>query len=406
MKLYIFLTNTLGGYTGGPSYVRNKKIWLQEHGWEVIAFDSTGHSNVPIQFIELLKYNDNRIEELFYHPSWFNKKTRKNVVRRILDKIKVDFTDIVIESNTVILAEWGEIVSKTINAKHLIYLIEENVRITNINTFKFLLHKYKYQELFSISAKAFQALWGNYMIIENPEINYWNAMSIIKPIDIAVKELDNVNHADYTITYFGRYKNFVPNIIEQVCIFANNYNNKTINFILFGISTLSEVLINRIKNVTNIRLYLFSGKFPIPKRIFEISDVIVATAGCASIAVGENVKTVSYNVETNLPIGVMKYTTVRSSFSDPLIPDTDKALNEILVDILINKIYDKASSLELPERQHDYHYQMSFVNNHKNYYNEVLEINYVENFNRFVQKLLCKLGLVHLSSIIRYNRYK
>lgn len=55
MKTYIFLTNLLGGYSGGPSYVRNKKEWLERQGWKVFAYDSTGLGKricSPIEFKE------------------------------------------------------------------------------------------------------------------------------------------------------------------------------------------------------------------------------------------------------------------------------------------------------------------------------------------------------------------
>ncbi len=406
MKTYIFLTNLLGGYFGGPSYVLNKKMWLEQHGWKVIAFDTTGHNKRPINYNEFNEYKNNRIEELFYHPSWYNKKTRNHVINIIISKCPKESNEIVIESNTTILAEWGEIIAERINAKHLIYLIAENVKISNINEFNFLYHKYKNNELFSISAKAFQSLWGDYIKVEDANMHYWNAMSITQPQDVKSTDLDSVKNADITITHFGRFKEYVPDVIKELCLFAENHNDKTINVIFFGIKSLSSLYTQQLEQNNNIHLYLFDSTFPIPQKIFQISDVVIATAGCASISIRQGTKTVSYNVETNLPLGVMRYTTVQSSFSDPRKEDINQPLNKILDDILINKIYNCPEPLGLPVYEKGYEYHISFVNNKKHYYKNILKIDYYKTINGLIQRILCKIGLVHIASLMRYLRYK
>lgn len=406
MKTYIFLTNSLGGYSGGPSYVRNKVKWLEQHDWKVFAYDSTGQENASITYPEFNKYKNNRIEKLFYHPSWYNKKTRNRVINLIISKCFNESDEIVIESNTPVLAEWGEIIAERINAKHLIYLIGENVKISDLNEFNFLYNKYKNNELFSISAKAFQSLWGDYIKVEDADMHYWNAMSMTQPLDVKSADLDTVKNADITITHFGRFKEYVPDVIKELCLFAENHNDKTINVIFFGIKSLSSIYIQQLEQNNNIHIYLFDSTFPIPQKLFHISDVVIATAGCASISIRQGTKTVSYNVETNLPLGVMRYTTIQSSFSDPKYPDITQSLNEILEDILINKIYNYPEPLELPNRDKGYEYHISFINDKKIYYKDVLKIDYYKTINGLIQRILCKIGLVHIASLLRYLRYK
>lgn len=406
MKTYIFLTNSLGEYSGGPSYVRNKKKWLEKQGWKVFAFDSTGLEKASITYTEFYEYKNNRLEELFYHPSWYNKKTRNRIINIIISKCLNESDEIVIESNTPVLAEWGEIIAERINAKHLIYLIGENVKISDINEFNFLYHKYKNIELFSISAKAFQSLWSDYMKIEDADMHYWNAMSMTQPQDVKSADLDSVKHADITITHFGRFKEYVPNVIKELCLFAENHNDKTINVIFFGIKSLSSIYIQQLEQNKNIHLYLFDGTFPIPQKIFKISDVVIATAGCAAISASEGSKTISYNVETKLPLGLMCYTTSQISFSDPQQPDTKNNLHEILEDIIIKKLYNYPAPLKLPDYDKGYEYHISFINDKKTYYKDVLKIDFYKNSYGLIQKILCKLGLVHIASILRYQRYK
>lgn len=402
MKTYIFLTNTLGGYSGGPSYVRNKKVWLEKNGWHVIAFDSCGMANLEIEYPELKEYEDNRIEELFYHPSWYSNRRRERVINKLIDSIPKCYDMIVVESNILILAEWGELLSKKINAKHLIYLIGENVRIYDSNEFDFLYHKYRNNELFSISPKAFELLWGNYLKIDNPENYYWNAMSHTQPIDVRFDELDCIPKLDYTITHFGRYKTYMLNVICEICEFADNNSSKRINFILFGIKSLPENLIKRLESKNNISLYCFDSVYPIPKKIFQISDVVIATSGCATISARQDVKTISYNVETSLPIGLMKYTTIRTTYRDPILPDTNQSLNEMLEDILVKGMYNYTAPLDLIKFDKGYDYQMSYTKGERKYYNNITTINYCRGWNGKIQRCLCKLGLVHFNSLIRY----
>lgn len=404
-NIYIFLTNTLGGYSGGPSYVRNKKIWLESCGWIVHAYDSTGLSNALIEYSELKEYENNRIEELFYHPSWIIKGIRERVINKIVSNYSQLYDKIVIESNTLILAEWGELISERLNAKHLIYILGENVKIKNLNEFKFLYHKYLNNEVFSISSKAFQSLWGDYVKIKNAENRYWDAMSMTTPQDIEAIYLNIIDNSNITITHFGRFKDYVSNVIEEVCIFANNNKDKTINFILFGIKSLPLFLKQSLDVIDNINLYLFESVFPIPLKLFKVSDVVIATAGCAVISANTGVKTISYNVETNLPLGIMGYTTNQISFCDENHRE-EQVLHDILDDILIKKIYEYSAPIKISSFNKGYEYHVSFINNKKDYFKDVLKIDYYNSLKQLLSKLLCKIGMVHIASLLRYQRNK
>lgn len=408
MRIYVFLTNTLGGYSGGPSYVRNKTIWLEQKGWTVVAFDSTGQANAPIMYSELMRFNDNRIKELYYHPSWFTSRRRNGVINKIISIIfknikDTTFNDIVIESNTIALSQWGELLSNKLKIKHLIYLLGENVIIKDRNEFLFLNHKYKNNEIFSISPVAFRSLWQNFMKIDDPTRYYWNAMSQTIPIDIDF-DFENLSNADYTIAHFGRYKKYVPNMINEIIIFAKNNCKNYINLIMFGMTSLPDGLKSALEKCESIRLYFFDSVYPIPKKLFKISDVVIAAAGCALISANEGVKTISYDVQTNFPIGIMRYTTVQHSFNDQVSHKFIKPLHILLQDVLIKRSFDYPPILDLPDYDKGYEYHMSFVNNDVNPYMNVLSISYYNSLNGILQIILCRLGLVNVASFFRYLR--
>ena len=111
----------MGGYSGGPTYVRNKLLYLKEHGWDVIVFDSTGFANAKIQLHDLKCFENNRYQELFFNPFWLRKSRREKILSEIISKIRND-ERIVIESNTVAMSLWGELIASRIGAKHLVYI--------------------------------------------------------------------------------------------------------------------------------------------------------------------------------------------------------------------------------------------------------------------------------------------
>lgn len=406
MNTYVFLTNLLGGYSGGPSYVRNKKIWLERYGWNVIAFDSTGSKNTAIEYPELYEFQENRIEELFYHPSWYSHRVRERVINKIISTISKDNNKVIIESNTKILSEWGELIAERILAKHLIYLLGENEKIVDDNEYQYFYYKYKRNEIFSISSKAFESLFASYFNVEDANMHYWDAMSMTIPQNVYCKELDIIQKSDYTITHFGRFKNYVPNVVSEICRFADNHKNFSINVVFFGINPLIENLKQDLIQRKNVIFYQNNSVFPIPQKVFQISDVVIATAGCAAIAAEQGVKTVSYNVETNLPLGVMGYTTTQISYSDYKIEDTKQNLCEILEDVLLKKMYDYKAPLQLSNKDKGYNYHVSFINEDKKYFTKILKIDYHKSLNGIVQKILCKIGLVHIASLIRYYKSK
>ena len=95
-----------------------------ENGWEVFPFDNHMNSYTNIIHHYLLPYQNNRIKELYFQPHLLTDKQQTNVFKKILNTIHIQKGDtIVVESNSPILAEWGELFSQSFNAKHLVYII-------------------------------------------------------------------------------------------------------------------------------------------------------------------------------------------------------------------------------------------------------------------------------------------
>ena len=404
MKTYIFLTFALDTYTGGPSYIRNKKIWLEKQGWNVVVFDSYRQRKGlnDIDFKELKEYCNNRIEELQVIPSWFSRKRRNEILNEIVKRIPLDSEQIVVESNVPCLAEWGELLANKIGASHLIYIISENAVLNTDQEFDYFNYKRKRKELFSISKQAFSSLFSKFLELEENELLYWNAMSEIPPQNIDVPELSKMGHADFTITHFGREKMYFSYLLPELVSFVKSNSSKVFNVIFFGCQVVVDQKIKNLKNQPNVNLYLIKSYFPIPRAVFNISDVVIATAGCAGISFNAGARTISMNVESNRPLGVLGYTTNSIFYASDQYPDAQQELSGILQDLLLNHKYQSTEPfIALEEREHGYEYQMSCIQESKSYYPDVLKIKGPLNFKRRIIYILVKLGFLHLLNDIK-----
>lgn len=394
MKTYIFLTNSIGGYSGGPSYINNKIAYLKENGWEISVFDTGG--SLKVFYPNLIPYSKNRIKELYFHPSWFTSFQRNKVCNIITQSINPQSDTVVIESNTTILAEWGEIIATRSQTKHLIFLLGEHNIINDKKQFDFLFYKYQHKEIFSISAKAFENLFSKFYVVPNSDDCHWNAMSTTQPEEIPLKEICNIKDLDFTICHLGRLKLYVPYMIEQFCCFVKQYPNKTFNIIFMGIEEVNHTLIHSLELNTNVNLIFIESQNPIPKVLFRKSDIVIATAGCARIAFCEGVKTISMDVETNRPLGIMGYTTNQISYSSEQYPDSTLSLSELLEEVLIKQTYNQPYFLKEMVRDKGYDYHMSFIDNRKEYYHNVLNIASCKTMKYQIMRIFTKLGLVSL----------
>ena len=133
---YVFLTSTLARATGGPLYVRNKKRYLESLGWNVIAIASPHIWGVPIVLDDLKVFQKNLFKELQYSPLLFSKRQIEKIIKRILLLIPSDNV-YVVESNKIVLAEWGELLSKKLKAQHIIFNINENNVINEKKVYEF-----------------------------------------------------------------------------------------------------------------------------------------------------------------------------------------------------------------------------------------------------------------------------
>lgn len=390
----------IGGISGNPSYVNNKVKWLQSKGWKTNVFDTFLYGNVPICYPELSIFAHNRVKELGYHLSWFSEKQRECVYKRISRIVDSDiFDEIVVESNSIILAEWGELLAKLMHAKHLSYIIGENVVIKDKETFDLLYFKYRRNELFSITEKSFENLFRNYLKIEDANNHFWSARSTCNAENVKTSVFKDLPERDWTITHFGRRKQYFPDVIHDIITFANKYSNKHILFLIVGNNYNKNLVLKSFISTKNVVVRFIDPVVPIPQLLFDLSDVVIATAGCARISFHAGAKTISMDVENNRPLGVLGYTTIDTAFGSQS-NETRIGLFEHLSDVLIKKKYNGKPCMDIENEveQHGYDYHISFAFKSDGiYFDGVMPYRAYGKKERLDEILVKKMRLIKLS---------
>lgn len=373
---YVFLTFTMVGMTGSPSYVNNKVKWLREKGVETVVFDHYGGLNLKgqIELDYLMPYKNNRMLELFFPPSYFTKLQRTNILKKLYSIIG-GADDYVVESHSPRLALWGELLAKRLGAKHLVLNVGEHLSIRSKEEYCFLDFKLNRGELFTIRPQTIQNMFKKYRVISDEEAKgyFFSAVMGVKPEEVPLFELENIPPADYKILSFGRYKPYFDNMINGVVKFAQQHQTERINFLIMGEVALPSKSMDSLKSVSNLFVKFIPAKRPVPNAVFNYSDVVIATAGCANLSFKTGVKTISMNVITCLPLGVMGYTTVDSVYSSNPT-QTEYDVCKLLEDVLVYRLYDKEPVLAIKPSGKGYDFQWSLINNDRQYWPRVESI--------------------------------
>ena len=356
MKKYVFLGHSIVGYTGAPRYINHKCRFLKEHGFEVYIFWCHGNGDVELENLRLFDNDRYYLKELNYYPCWFSKRHQKKVCDKIIGGI--GHSDVIVfESNNLKLGAWGEIIAKELNAKHITFVTSEHIKIKNTDMYNFCLFKLKRNEFFTINEPAVNFIFSKFCIIDNPKDYYWNASQGVRVEEYEFPVFDNLPNADYTICHFGRSKGYFPYMLSELRGFISLHPDKTFNVFFLG-DNIDYSNIYEILPFNNIHIVFHPSVKIVPLQLFMRSDVIIATAGCASLASYHGGKVISMDVNNNVPLGLMGYTTLDSN-TDSGKYNNNKSLSEWLTTLLIDK--EVFSKIDHKGGRHSFDFQMQYL---------------------------------------------
>lgn len=400
MKKYIFLVKGIEDLTGAPRYVNNKCRWLKEQGWQVDVFWSYNVSHAQLEHLIPFDKKEYVIHELLFYPCWFTKHQQNRVINKIIHQVG-QAEQIVIESNQLQLGAWGELLAQKLKAKHINFVTTEKIKIHNKATFDFCYAKLKRNEFFTINISAVQYLFSDFLKLENPEEYYWSASPGVEVKKYAFTDFDELPPADFTITSFGRTKAYFPYMLEELNIFISQHPGAKFNvFFLGDLSNIKEIR-NRLQ-LENVHLVIHPEAVEVvPLQIFTKSDVVIATAGCAAIAERYGGKVLSMDVNRNMPLGLLKYTTLdRNTYSGKY--DNRLSLSEWLKTLLIDRtIFQKMDDNSVA---HSFDYQMKYITPLDGLYLDPTQVNERITKRDKLWIFLSKIGLFKLVDYLYFTK--
>lgn len=352
-KKYVLLTRGITGLSGNPRYVNFKCKYLKENGWDVVVIWSHNIGNLELEHVK--PFANNVIHELQFFPSWFNRFDQNKVVDKMMEIIG-SAGKIVIESNKLQLAAWGELLAKKLNVKHVSFITTEGICINNKSSFDFYYAKLKRNEFFCISPSMVRKMFSKYLPEIEAEKYYWSASNGVEVRDVSFPEFDNLPLADYTISHFGRHKSYFPNMIKELGLFVNNHLNKRFNIFFLGDVGNEDDIKNGL-NMDNVTLVFSPPLEIIPESFIKKSDIIIGTAGCAHIVQRNGGKVLSMCIDDNEPLGLLGCTTLDSNvrsgkYDNPY--SVSKWLEKTLIE---GKHFETLADTHV---SHSFDYQMQF----------------------------------------------
>lgn len=402
MNKYVILCKGIEDLTGAPRYVNNKCRFLKEQGWEVLVFWSYDISHAQLEHLIPFDNKEFIFHELQFFPCWFTKHRQKDVINSIAKQIGIA-DKIVIESNKLQLGAWGEMLAKRLKAKHINFVTTEKIKIHNKSTFDFCYAKLQRHEFFSINASMAKQLFSNFINLKHPEEYYWSASPGVEVEEYSFPDFDELPHAHYTITSFGRTKGYFPNMLEEMRGFMSQHADKSFNVFFLGDLSNTTAIKEQLK-LSNVHLVLHPEAVKvIPLQLFTKSDVIIATAGCANIAARNGGRVLSMDANRKKPLGLLRYTTLDSNTYSGKY-ENNKSLSEWLHALLIErKVFHLMQEARVP---HSFDYQMQYVTAPDGIYLDSSKVREGITKNDRLWMFLSKIGLFCIVDYLYFKKRK
>lgn len=363
---YVFLTYTVENMGGSIIYTNNKVRFLEEIGWAVRVFS---HEKGNIVLEGLRRFNDNILLELKYHPSFYTKADREFLLQRLQGAIEKQDREsrLVIESQTLNLSLWGEMLAEKLKAKHIVYLLHETFPPLTHEMYSFLDFKHKRRELAGITGRSLEILFKNYKELKPDESYYLKAACTNVVEDVENSIIDSIRRSDIMIGSIGRLeKGYVRALTKNSIAFANSNPTRRVSLVLVG-GTRDEKVARELRKITspcsNLDLIITGFMYPIPRKLFSLVDIFVSGAGSARVSAAEGVLTMTVDVNTGKPIGLLGYDTNNSIYGDK---EQTKSIAEMLQEVLLEKEMHKKKipmkyEQTIPDFRQRYAEHMDFI---------------------------------------------
>jgi ribosomal protein L10 len=404
------MTPTIYKAEGSQIYTWNKMRFLKEKGWDVYVLSSS--TNGIIMINDLSVFEKYIIPEISFYPYLYTRKKRKIVLNKLIQAIKAEQSaEYIIETHTKQLSLWGELLASEIKGKNIVYLLNEDFGKPSKIVLDFLNYKHKRKELAGITKKSLEILFQDFKIINENEQYFLKAACTNSVENIENNIINNISKLDINIGSLGRLgKSYVPVMIDEIIKYAKINSNKQIQLILVGDSHDGKVekeIIRKFQLINNLYVIFIGHIFPIPIKLFDKLDVCIGVAGSAKLCANNNVPTITLDVRSSKPIGILGYDTQNTIYGDQ---DQVYTLSEKLDDLIANYDYYKENinnmQVDLLDFRAEYRNHMKFINESDNridYYDLNVSINYINMEEILFKFLIFLFGTENFTKITKSN---
>lgn len=304
------------GIGGWQLYINARCRHLLENNIEfyLIFPPETGGGKIKLEFINKSK----RFPLEQVEPYWYSHRYVNKVIKEIMNFISYQVQDeVFIESTNMIYSFWGEILAESTKGQNFCYLLHSHTKGFPLAWQKFFSFKYD-QGLIAGQTEITipELLEGLRDISEQdsrPIYAQWDG-PICEARDDCNEYIQNLK--DYKdrgyklIGYFGVLRK--PHFL-LLCEFMIKYSNKHLddNFLFIAIGSSGEIrpekkLYEIPDHVSNCKVYNIPEVYPIPRAIFELLDVCLASWGSSLHAATVCKRTIRLYDDVNLiPQGII-----------------------------------------------------------------------------------------------------
>lgn len=333
---YVFLSYGIGGVGGGQNYLKNRCSLYKQQGLKVYLVYTLYDPQDARYIFDGIK----RFSIIGQSIRKFSNRYIRFIINKILKLINYQEGDnIIIESDNMQMALWGEVLAMSCKGKNFYYILGENDVIVDSLDNDFFMFKLARKEIAGIHKDSVKKLFANFKSIANSEqyLVEAAAQSYIK--ECQVKELENLPTCDYTIGMLSRLdKPYVMPVLSDLIYFFSSYTDKKFNLVIVGDGhvSITKRIKQLYKNIDNVNVILTGSLDPLPSQYPQVCDVCIGTSGCAYMTHSYGRTTISIDGEDFKPIGILGITTENRLFrsEEPIIP-----IDELLEQILIHKKY-------------------------------------------------------------------
>lgn len=345
------------GIGGWQLYINARCKHLSEKEIELYLIYSpdTGGNTIKLSYIE--KTKKLQLEQV--EPYWYSHLYVEKKIKEILEFINYNKNDeIFIESTCIIYSFWGEILAKATNGQNFCYLLHSHTKGFPRAWQRFFSFKYDQKLIAGQTEITLPDLFDGFREIpveeSRPIFARWEApiCEFREDCNNYIQYIKTYKERGYKIIgYFGVLRK--PHF-SLLCDFMVNYSNqhKDSAFLFIAIGSSGESkpekkLYEVQKSSNNLKTYNIPEMYPIPKIIFELLDICLASWGSSLQASRICKRTIRLFDDVNLiPHGVMGVT-IQEPYH--LQSPTNETMDNIFDEILFGNNYKDKTYIEPKE---------------------------------------------------------